>query len=236
MKLTLEERRRRRERFAAMSPKEKLEHILLYYKGAILLVLAAVLALGYTVCDVLSRKEPVLHLAYLNVAVGAELEERLSGDYLADAGLDPDKTEIHFYRDLYLSETPAAADHEYAYTSKLKVMATIQSKLLDVVLMNREAYNLCSASGYLLDLTTLVPEGTTCLTENTVVLSDNAVELSLGQADTYVAETVTVCNAIELTRLPQFQEAGFSGEVYLGIIANTPRLEACRDYLEFLVG
>ncbi len=235
MKLTPQQRQQRRERFAGMSTKEKLEHIWLYYKAPILLAVIAILILGYTVSDVLSRKEPIVHVAFLNVSAGEDLESRLSEDFLTNGGYDTKKSEVLFYRDLYLSDSPTAADHEYAYTSKLKVMATIHSKQLDLVLMNQEAYDLCSASGYLLDLTTLLPPDTPNLTSNQVVLSDNAVEFNLGQAEEYLAETIIVPNALELTQLPLFRQAGFSGNVYLGIIANTPRLDACTDYIAYLL-
>ena len=42
-------------------------------------------------------------------------------------------------------------------------------------------------------------------------------------------------NAIELTLLPLFRAASFSGKVYLGIIANTPRPEECRQYLDYIL-
>ena len=135
--------------------------------------------------------------------------------------------------DLYLSDDPAASDHEYAYASRMKLLATINSKQLDLVLMNREAYDLCSASGYLLDLTNLVDSA--YLTANQVILEDNAVEYNLNEAQEYIVVTQTQSNAVELTKLSAFQEAGFSDSVYIGIIANTPRLPACQDYLDYLI-
>ena len=57
----------------------------------------------------------------------------------------------------------------------------------------------------------------------------------LNEAQEYTAVTETVYNALELTQLSAFQEAGFSDSVYIGIIANTPRLAACQDYLDYLI-
>lgn len=102
----------------------------------------------------------------------------------------------------------AASDHEYAYASKMKLFAAINAKQLDLVLMNREAYDLCSQSGFLMDLS--------------------------GMADDQFL-TAPQPNAIELTLLPLFKNANFSGKVYLGIIANTPRLEECRRYLNYIL-
>lgn len=238
MKLTPEERRNRREQFARMSPREKLEHIWLYYKVPIFLLLIAVGILGSSVYNTLTRKEPVLYTAYLNVAVGDRLEEKLLDQYYSSANLNPEKSEILVYRDLYLSDNPTAADHEYAYTSRLKVLATINSKQLDLVLMNQEAYDLCSGSGYLLELDTLFPAGDPhkeaflpYLASNLVVREDNAIDYNLGEAEEYVAVTESAVNALDLSQHPAFAQAGFSGKVYLGIIANTPRLSNCKDFL-----
>lgn len=233
MKRSPEERRQQRESYRQLTPAKKLEHIWLYYKVPILLT---ILVLGILVSGVYrsaTKKEPVMYLACLNVSVGETMEARLTEDYLPCRGLDPKRTEVRLYRDLYLSDDPAAANHEYAYTSKMKLMATINSRQLDVVLMNQEAYDLCSASGYLLELTDIVDS--VYLTANQVILEDNAVAYNLNEAEEYTVVEETVSNAVELTRLPAFQKAGFSDSVYIAIIANTPRLSECRDYLDYLI-
>ena len=233
MKLSPEERRQQGGGIRQLSPAEKLGHIWLYYKAPILLT---ILALGILVSGVYraaTKKDPVMYLACLNVSVGEDMEARLTEDYLTCRGLNPTRTEMRLYRDLYLSDDPAASDHEYAYASRMKLLATINSKQLDLVLMNREAYDLCSASGYLLDLTNLVDSA--YLTANQVILEDNAVEYNLNEAKEYIVVTQTQSNAVELTQLSAFQEAGFSGSVYIGIIANTPRLPECQDYLDYLI-
>ena len=147
--------------------------------------------------------------------------------------MNPKRNEVRLYRNLYLSEDPDASDHEYAYASRMKLLATVNSRQLDLVLMNREAYNLCSASGYLLDLSDILDSA--CLTANQVILEDNAVEYNLNAAQEYTAVTETVYNALELTQLSAFQKAGFSDSVYIGIIANTPRLPESQDYLDYLI-
>lgn len=233
MKLSAEEHRQRREMFRQLSRAKKLEHIWLYYKAPILLT---ILALGILISGVYraaTKKEPVVYLACVNVSIGENLETRLSEDYILSEGGNPKRAEVRLYRNLYLSDNPAASDHEFAYASRMKLLATINSRQLDLVLMNREAYDLCSASGYLLDLSDILDSA--CLTANQVILEDNAVEYNLNEAQEYTAVTETVYNALELTQLSAFQKAGFSDSVYIGIIANTPRLPACQDYLDYLI-
>jgi hypothetical protein len=170
--------------------------------------------------------------------VGSELESELTECYLTDRGYDPNRAQLLLYRDLYMSNNPSAENHEYAYASGMKIMATIHSKELDLVLMNREAYDLCSGSGYLMDLGNVIssedPRFAPYMTENLVILEDNAIDVNLGTAEEYTAVTESVPNALNLSELPLFTAAGFSGDVYLGIIANTPRLSECVEYLTFL--
>ena len=233
MKLSPEERRHRREIFTSLPPAKKLEHIWLYYKAPILLTILALGILLSGVYRAATKKEPVVYLAYLNVSVGEDMEARLTEDYLTRRGLNPKRNEVRLYRNLYLSEDPDASDHEYAYASRMKLLAAVNSRQLDLVLMNREAYKLCSASGYLLDLSDILDSA--CLTANQVILEDNAVEYNLNAAQEYTAVTETVYNALELTQLSVFQKAGFSDSVYIGIIANTPRLPESQDYLDYLI-
>lgn len=239
MKLSPEERQQHREMFARMTLKDKLEHIWLYYKMPIFLAIVAVSIVVSGIHRAVTQKEPVLYAGFLNVAVGSELETVLSADYLNSRNYDPQKAEILFYRDLYLSNTPSPENHEYAYTSNLKILATVNSKTLDVVLMNREAYDICSGSGYLLDLRELIsledPRYSPYVAENLVILEDNSIEYNLGEASEYLVVTESIPNALNLSTLPLFAQAGFSGEVYLGIIANTPRLSECEAYFAFLI-
>lgn len=230
MSINIKERLRNRELFSQMTSREKLDYIWLYFKWHILLGIAAVAILASSIYGAITAKEPVLYVGYLNVAVGEELESRLSGGYLTARELDPQKKELVFYQDLYLTSDPFATDQEYAYSSRMKVMATITSQQLDMVLMNREAYNLASESGYLLELDTLFgddPEISPLLVSNTVIPEDDDGES--------IAVTETVVNGLVVTDVPLFRQAGFSGDVYVGIIVNTPRLSDCASWLTYLV-
>ena len=238
MRSLTKDQQRSKELFSQMRPLDKFKHIWLYFKWYILLGIAAVAILVYGIYGAVTAKDPALYVGGLNVAVGEDLEARLTGGFLNAQELDPDRTEILFYRDLYLSSDPSAENHQYAYSSRMKVLATINTRQLDVVLMNREAYDLMSGSGYLLDLTPLLGDNAALaplLTTNTVILEDNAMEYDLHQAEEYIAVTEESVNGLNLTDVPMFRQAGFSGDVYAGIVANTPRPETSVDYLVYLV-
>lgn len=236
MKLSPEERANIRQSFGRMTLAQKLDYIWTYYKLPILAVGALLFfAVSYG-SHLLTQKRALLYAAYMNVAVGEDLDTLLDTGYVSSTGADPRRAEVVLYRNMYLSQDPSAENHEYAYASRMKLMATIQSQKLDVVLMNRESYDILSADGYLLDLSAFVRQEalTPFLTANTVILEDNAIEFNLGEAETYQAVTQEVVNGLDVSAFPCFQNAGFSGEVYLGVIGNSPRLEAVGDYLLYL--
>lgn len=234
MKRSPEEIAALRESFRKMDTAHKLEHIYTYHKWTILLILIALYILGSTVHRELTKKEPVLYLGLVNVAVGEDLNKGLTLDFLDELGTDPRRTEVLVYSGLYLSEDAGAQDHQYAYASRMKVMASVNAKKLDVVLMNQEAYDLLSGNEYLLPLEDFTGLPAEWLRENDIILEDNAIDYDLNQADEHRVVTESCVNAIEISSLPFFRDAGFSGTVYAGIIANTPRTETCIRYLEWL--
>lgn len=238
MKLTPEEKAARRAAFHAMSGAKKREHIWEYYKWPILLGLLALLILGSILRGALTKKEPVLYLALANVSVGEDLETELTAGFLEHAGFDARRQEVFLYSDLYLTDNADTLNHQYAYASKTKLMGTLASRKLDLALMNREAYDFLSQHGYLLDLLELSGlldgQAAALLTDNEVVLSDNSLEVLLGEAEEEQRVTERVFNALDVAALPLFQNAGFDGDLYLGVIGNSPRLETAAAYLRFV--
>lgn len=243
MKLSPQEKADRKAAFRRMTVAGKLEYIFAYYKLPLVLILIALIAVGTVISHAIRRKNELLYLALINVAVSDELEEQLTEGFVGALGEDPGKNEVYAYTGLYISDNPAEENHEYSYASRLKMLAAMNAEQVDVVLLNRESYDLFSHSGYLLDLNELLqkeapdllPDAAAYLTENEVILEDNAIELELGTADAYQAVTESAANALEVSRAPIFTGAGFPEPVYLGVIANSPRLSAAAAYLQYVL-
>lgn len=241
MRLTKEERAARRASFQKLSPADKAGYIYAYYKLPILLGLIALYLLCSAAYRQITKKEVLLYPALVNLSIGDDLESRLSEGFVSASGADLRKAEVYLYSGLYLSDGPSLENHEYAYASNLKVMAAIESKQLDIVLMNKEAYDIFSQKGYLLDLQSLLSSDDSLyqllephLSQNTVILEDNSIEYILNEADQYQAATEEVVNGVDISAFPLFQEAGFLDSVYLGIVGNSPRLPAAVQYIEYL--
>lgn len=242
MKLSPGERADRRASFKKMRLPQKLSYVFSYYKLPLTLTLVALLVLGDFLWRAATAKEVPLYTAYLNVTVGEELGAALETGYVASLGADPAKTEVSVYRDLYLVKDPSAENHQYVYATRMKLMASILAKELDAVVMNREAYDILSGDGYLMELPSLLAQDGALLsqaepylTENTVILEDNSIEFSLNEAGAYEAVTRQSVNALALSSLPLFENAGFDGPIYLGVVANTPRQSAVCQYISYLL-
>lgn len=230
-----EEKAALRESFRKMDTPHKIEHIYTYHKWTILLVLIALYILGSTVHRQLTKKDVPLYLGLVNVSVGTELEQTMTADFLEQQGLPLKKNEVLVYKGLYLSDNATEEDHQYAYASRMKIMAAVNGKMLDVVLMNREAYDLLSQSGYLLPLDKLPEALTPYLTENEVVLESNSIDVQLNTAEEYRIVTETAANGLEVSDFPLFRDAGFDGAVYIGVIANTQHWDTAVSYLQYLL-
>lgn len=231
-----------REAYRKLPFGQKLRHIWLYHKWPILLGLAALLILGSVVHRALTKKEPVLYLALVNVSIGSELQAPLTTGFLESAGFDADRQELLLYRDLFVSEQTNETNHRSAYASRIKLMASVEQKQLDLLLMSGESYDILSAQGYLLPIEALRIDApaskialASLITENDVTLEDNSIEYQLGEAEEHRVVSESVANALRIDSLPMF--AGrFQEPVYLGVVANTPRRDACVRFLEYLLG
>lgn len=244
MKLSPQEKAAQKAAFRAMPPAKKLEHIYLYYKWPILLALIVLVILGSVLHRQITAKKPVLYVAAANVSMGEDLQDALRNGYLLDIGRNPARDEVYWYPDLYLSDDADVINHEYAYASRIKTMAAIQAQKMDLVLLNRESYDLFSRNGYLLPLPEALDGAAPALLDaldghrvsNSVILEDNSIEYQLGEAESHQVVSEELENAIVLTDFALFADAGFPEPVYLGILANTPRLPECLSYLAYLCG
>lgn len=243
MKLSPEEKAELRNQFLQMNTADKVDYCFTYYKIhiiAVFLILIIVVSIAIRVSE---KKETMLYLGMVNVSFGSVMEEHLTSGFLEQLGNSDNKYEIYEYKDLYLSDNPASENHEYEYASQMKILAAINSKEMDLVIMNREAYDIFSQNGYLMDISEAFSQGEPDLLNrlepyiisNEIILSDNSIDVALGEATERVYESMPSKNGIIASDLPFFRDAGFSDDVFVGIIANTPRIQFVAKYLKYII-
>lgn len=227
---------------ATLRGRKKAQHILAYYKFLLIILCIFLYFVGYSIYGRLTHKDVLLYAALVNVTAGETLTEKLKGDFLNYLDADTSSSELELYTGLYLTDDELNAWHEYTYASRMKILAAIEGRLMDVVLVNKEAFDAFSQNGYLYDLDSLLPAYDPDLYEsikpalasNIVILEDNADDLALSPSLPYQAVTQEHFYGLDLSTAKLIRQAGFEDTVYLGVIANTPRAEAAVEYIRWL--
>ena len=223
----------------------KIRYLWDYYKLPFVIALILLYIAGFSIKGYLTRTDPVLYTAMVNVAVSQELEQDLFDDFLMDMGVDPEKHPLQLYKNIYLTDNSSSEVFEYVYASQMKILGAIEAKELDVVFMDKEAFDAFAQNGFLYDLDLLLAESKNDhpglsdiiahdLVSNMEIKEDNAKEIALDPSVEYHSVTAEYAMGIDLSSSPFFQNSGFTESVYLGILNNTPRKENVLDYLEYL--
>lgn len=221
---------------------KKVQHILAYYKFLLLVICIFLYFIAYNIYGRLTHKDVILYTALVNVAAGDDLTKLLDENFLNYLEADTSKNAMKLYTNLYLTDDELSAYHEYTYASRMKILAILEGKSLDVILMNKEAFDAFSQNGYLYDLEQLLSEADPVLYEqiksdlvyNIVILEDNASDRILDQSIPYSAVTQEYPFGLDISQTPFVRQSGFEENVYLGIAANSPRLDIVFEYLKYL--
>ncbi len=227
---------------AGLHGMKEIQYIWDYYKLPLVILCIVLYAVGYIIYGRITHKDTVLYTALVNVNAGEALSENLGNGFLDYLNLNPSKNKVELYTGLYLTDDETNEYHEYTYASRMKIQATIDGELMDVVLMNKEAFDAFSQSGYLYDLEKLLREEdpglysllSSDLEKNIVILEDNSMDMLFDTSLTYSAKTEESFYGIDLSRTELIRQAGFGEPVYLGIIANSPRTDTALAYLHYL--
>ena len=222
--------------------KKKIQYIWDYYKLPIVICLIFLYIISYTIYGRFSQKETLLYTALVNVSASEQLTDELSLGFLDFLDVNSSKKELKLYTGLYLTDTPDSPNYEYTYASRIKTVASIDDEKLDVVLMNKEAFDAFSQNGYLCNIEELLlkldsetmAECKPYVAANTVILEDNADDIMLDRSLSYQAVTDEFPMGLLVSQKGLFKRAGFDGDVYLGVIKNSPRMDLAVEYIEYL--
>ena len=232
-----------REKLKNLHGLKKVQYIWDYYKLPIVVLCIFLYIITYSLYGHFTHKETVLYTALVNVSASESLTAQLSTDFLDFIDTDTSKETMQLYTGLYLTDDETNPYHEYTYASRMKILASIDGEQLDVVLMNKEAFDAFSQNGYLCDLmellsdkdTVLLNECKPYLVTNTVILEDNSVDLQLDPSITYQAVTEEHPFGLDMSQSGLIGKSMFDDTVYLGIIAYSPRKETAIDYIKYLM-
>ncbi len=227
---------------SSLQGKKKLQYIWDYYKLPLIVLCILLYIAGYILYANPIHKNAVLYTAMVNVVTGKTLTEQLGAGFINASGQNADKDEVVLYTRLYLTDDELNAYHEYTYASRMKILASIDGQLLDIVLMNREAFEAFSQNGYLCSLDELLSREAPQLynrlkddlVNGIIILEDNSADRIFDDTIPYTAVTEEHLLGLDLSHSNYFKQGGFEDTVYLGIISNSPRIDMAIRYLEYL--
>lgn len=221
---------------------QKIQYIWDYYKLPLALLAIVLYVIVYILYRHLTYKDTILYTALVNVNAGETLTEQLAEGFLEVSGIDTSKNKLHVYADLYLTDDENNAYHEYTYASRMKILASIDGELFDVVLMNQEAFDAFSQNGYLCNLDELLADENPdfyndinpFIVNNIYIEEDNSFELIFDSSIPYNTVSEEYPMGLDLSQARLIKQAGFGETVYFGIIENSPRKETAVAYLKYL--
>lgn len=224
-----------------MNQKEKIQYIWDYYKLPLCLSLIVFVILISFIHRQLTKKDTFLYLAAVGVSFGNDTKENLNENFFKKTEKNPAKNQIYFYENLLLTNEADEQNSEYAYASRIKIMAAVDAEKMDLVLMNKEAFDAFSQSGYLEDLDLFIKENLpeqyeklqSFLVANTTLPESSSDEL-LPENETGSSEKTEQKTGLNSEFSPILKSAVFNDTVYFGIIKNSPRKEHAISYLAYL--
>lgn len=220
----------------------KLRYIWDYYKIPLIVLYIILNIIGYSLYGHYTHKALVLSVAFVNVAPNDTLSAQLSTDFLNWQNLDSKANELRLSSNLYLTDDKMDPNHEYTYASRMKILGSIDNEELDIVFMNKEAFDAFAQSGYLCNIDDLLSTSNETLSQqlvpflqtNTVILEDNSMELYFDDSISYSAKTETYPMAIDVSQSPVIQKANMNGPIYMGVIANSLHRDAAVNFISYL--
>lgn len=242
VKQTQSDRHATKKIWRTLSTAQRLQYLFDYYRLPILGICIVLYILGYTAFRHFAHTDTLLYTALVNVSAGETLTGQLTDGYLDHIKADPNRSSCTLYSGWYLTDDPSSDVYAYTQATRMKVLASIDSEQLDVVLMNREAFDAFAQNGYLCNLEILLKEDPILygriqpfLSDNIEILEDNAEDLLLDPSLTYEATTAEYAMAVDLSNCGVLGDAGFSDSIYFGIIGNSPRMQEAVSYLQYLM-
>lgn len=209
---------------AAMTFKEKVNHMWTYYKGS-LVILAILIAL----CSIITSTCRARNTETLIAGISLNVQLTDEGQsYVKDEYYERVKTEglqQVIYSESFQDDFANTATLEDSYMGLMSLIALAVGEELDYVFLDEVALKNMLVHDFYLDLREFFTEA------ELEALGDNVIWMETGVEE----ETKFMPVAVKVEHIPFIQEnAKTVGDTYFALVTNTPRLEACRDFWEYI--
>ena len=217
---------RLKENMAPMTPREKLDHLWTYYKWVlvvltVIVVITCVVITGYKN----THTELVFSGVIINTNISLDGQNFLNTEFFEHQGGNP-KNQKTYLNNLYYEDFTKTDQVENAYQAMQKLQTSLSVQELDYVICDDVGLETCMSLNALIDLSKI-------LTEEELKAYAEAGELKYLEYDK-TGERIPV--ALNLKNHP-FAASGYlnsTQDTYLAFFSNTPRLETCRSFWEYI--
>ena len=201
---------------------KRLEYYWGYYKYHFIIILLLALLLGNVLHDILTSKETVLSIAYINAFPNIE-DELFIEDFEKYLNLNTKKQEVLLDSGYYISNDAASPQ---AATYHQKLSTRCMAGLLDVVVADETNFISYGNQGFFTDLRLILSS------EQLEYYKDNLLYTKINISENQEAVPI----GINVTDFPKVTSTASypSSKAYLGIIAGSTHHETAVSYLTFL--
>ncbi len=218
------------EEIRPMPFRKKLDHFWTYYKENLLMAAFAVMLIGAIVLSAFSaRREIVLSGMLCNVGMSQEGYTYLTDRYFSDRNGNSKTQEVGLSSmEFKLPET--VEDVNASYVSAMSLISMVENKMVDYVILDEGSMEYFMTQDFYMDLRKLLTEEELAQWK----AADKLVFAQVLQEDDKTTEIFPL--ALNITDLDFGKNCvRCDGNAYLVFIANSPRMDACRQIFEDIV-
>lgn len=207
-----------------MTFRQKADHIWTYYKETFLVIAILIVILVGLIASAVNSTKPVLVGGVMcNLDLNEEGYAYLTTQFHEDV-LDGARGHVQLASStIYSMDTISAVDE--TYTAYMSVLAKVEGKDLDYMLMNESSMALYISEGIFLDLRELLTE------EELETLAQKEMLIYFQPEGT--EDRIPQCIRVSDTAFGQLC-VSVDGECYLSFIANSPRRDVCLNIWRYI--
>ncbi|MBQ9990387.1 MAG: hypothetical protein IJP31_05525 [Lachnospiraceae bacterium] len=217
-----DEIRLQRQKMAGQPLKKKLEYYWSYYRTLVIILVLAACMLGSFLHSMLTRKETVLSVAYINAFPNIEDSHFMEGfdQYLK---LNTKRQETCLDSSFYISET---SDSPYTVSNRQRFIAMAAAHSFDVVVADEYYFTRYAKEGYFQDLRFLLSA------EQLESLQDHLLyrDLPGDGTDSPVPVGINVSQACRIVETSSYPNT----TAYYGIMADSEHTDNALSFLSYL--
>ena len=201
---------------------KKLEYFWFYYKIHTIIIVLSACMFGSILHSVLTRKETILSIAYVNAFPNVE-DEVFIEDFENYLGLNLKKQQVILDTSYYIDDSSTSP---YAATYSQKFSANAMAGKLDVVVADSEHFDFYGNQGFFQDLTLILTPEILETYSNDLYYADHPYDNS--------EKKVPV--GIKIDSTPKILETASypNTDAYFGFVAGSQHTETALSYLQYL--